>query len=72
MRPTSRIADGLPRHKVSSFAGRGAVAAVIGVVPAGEGRPQCGHTGATVETSLPQSGQAMTGIARILRYDPRR
>src|SRR6266851_620204 len=61
--PISFIADGLPRHNVSSTTGFGAVALVIGTVPAGEGRPQCGQTGASVETSLPQSGQAMTGMA---------
>jgi|SRR4051794_5103096 hypothetical protein len=43
--------DGLPLHSVSSLTGAGAAAAEIGAVPAGDGRPQCGQTGASVETS---------------------
>jgi hypothetical protein len=38
----------------------------MGVFPAGEGRPQCGQEGARVETSRPQSGQAMTGMRGIV------
>src|SRR5260370_40298637 len=55
------IADGLPRHSVSSCIAA-AGADIGGAIPAGEGLPQCGQTGASVETSRPQSGQAMTGI----------
>jgi len=57
--------DGDPRHTVSSAL---AVAgAATGAYPTGEfGRPQCGQAAAIVETSRPQSGQAMTGIGARL------
>ncbi|MGZ8866934.1 MAG: hypothetical protein ACXW2P_01225 [Thermoanaerobaculia bacterium] len=58
----SRTHDGDPRQMVSSFAGGGIEAGRIGAVAAGEGRPQWGHVGARVDTSRPQSGQAMTGM----------
>jgi hypothetical protein len=63
--PRSKVAAGVPRQTVSSDAGVGAAEGEIGVVPAGEGRPQCGQVGAIVETSRPQSGQAMTGMPRF-------
>src|SRR5258707_792316 len=57
--------DGEPRQSVSScIAAAPAAGAPIGANPEGEGRPQCGHAVASVETSWPQSGQVMTGIAR--------
>src|SRR5712691_372440 len=64
--PKRIFADGVPRHRVSSF-NAAADAAGIGVVPAGEGRPQCGQAAALVDTSRPQSGQEMTGTSAIVQ-----
>jgi hypothetical protein len=59
--------DGDPRHNVSSVNAGALAAGEVGVAnPAGEGRPQCGQAVASGETSRPQSGQVMTGMARIV------
>ena len=57
---------GEPRQMVSSAATGVEVSGTTGAVAAGEGRPQCGHAVASVETSRPQSGHAMTGMSRIV------
>src|SRR5205814_10445990 len=68
--PISTVHDGPPRHKVSSVMDDG-TALVDGALIPGDGRPQCGHAGASVETSRPQSGHAITGMERILIYAAR-
>src|SRR5690349_21588956 len=61
MCPRRSVGDGVPCQSVSSRTGGGG-APPIGVVPAGEGRPQCGQAVASVETSRLQSGQVITGM----------
>jgi hypothetical protein len=63
--PISNVAAGVPRQIVCSGADGGTADGPIGAVPAGDGRPQWGQVGAIVETSRPQSGQAMTGMPRF-------
>src|SRR5687768_3592117 len=66
--PMSSVGDGVPRQSVSSRVVYAAGEVSGTAVPAGEGRPQCGHAGASVETSRLQSGQAMTGMERFCDF----